>query len=101
MKLLSKIALAAVLSTALASPAFAGTAGVTGTRSAQPTDPATIAELQRAAAKALQDGRDGNKNNTAFRLKNYQIERLIAEMKAGEPVQQAQIDKALQPVHVW
>jgi hypothetical protein len=100
MKLYTKIALAAVLSTALASSAFAATPGVSRTPAFRP-DPATIAALQDAADKALQDGRNGNKNNVAFLRKNYEIERLITKLQEGKPVDEAQIDQALRPVHVW
>jgi hypothetical protein len=101
MKSFSSVCMALVASAALASPAVAGTAGVSGTRYAPAPDQATIAYLQSVADKALQDGRDGNKNNVAFRQKNYEIERLVAKMKAGEPVQQTEIEQALEPVHVW
>jgi hypothetical protein len=101
MKSFSSVCMALVVGAALASPALAGTAGVSGTHYAPAQDRATIAYLQRAADKALQDGRDGNKNNVAFRQKNYEIERLVAKMKAGEPLQQTEIEQALQPVHVW
>ena len=100
MKLRTKIALAAVLSTALASSAYAASPGVSQTPTVGP-DPGTIAELQEAADKALQDGRNGNKNNVAFLRKNYEIERLITKLQEGKPVDEAQIYRALQPVHVW
>jgi hypothetical protein len=58
-------------------------------------------ELQEAADKALEDGRNGNKNNVAFLRKNYEIERLITKLQEGKPVDEAQIDQALRPVHVW
>lgn len=101
MKSFSSVSMALVVGAALASPALAGTAGVSRTHYSPAQDQATIAGLQRAADRALQDGRDGNKNNVAFRQKSYEIERLVAKMKAGEPVQQAEIGQALQPVHVW
>ena len=101
MKSFSSVCMALVVSAALASPALAGTAGLSRTHYAPAQDEATIAGLQSAADRALQDGRDGNKNNVAFRQKNYEIERLVAKMKAGEPVQQSEIEEALQPVHVW
>jgi hypothetical protein len=101
MKSFSSVCMALAVSAALASPALAGSAGVAGTRYAPAQDEATIAYLQRAADKALQDGRDGNKNNVAFRQKNYEIESLVAKMKSGEPVQQTEIEQALLPVHVW
>lgn len=100
MKLHTKFALAAVLSTALASSALAASPGVSGIPAVRP-DPGTIAELQDAADKALQDGRNGNKNNLAFLRKNYEIERLMTKLEEGKPVDEAQIDQALRPVHVW
>jgi hypothetical protein len=100
MKLHTKIALAAVLSTALASSAYAASPGGSRTPAVRP-DPGTIAELRKAADKALQDGRNGNKNNVAFLRKNYEIERLITKLQEGNPVDEAQIDQALRPVHVW
>lgn len=78
----------------MASPAVSRTPAVR-------PDPGTIADLQEAADKALQDGRNGNKNNVAFLRKNYEIERLITKLQEGKPVGEAQIDQALRPVHVW
>ena len=100
MKLPSKIVLAAVLNTALASTASAASPGVSRTPTVSP-DPGTIAVLQDAADRALRDGRNGNKSNIAFLRKNYEIERLIAKLDEGKPVDEAQFDQALQPVHVW
>ena len=100
MKIQSKFAVAAVLAAAIATPAFAGSVGIQRTPAAH-VDEATVAELQTAANQARQDALDGNKNNLAFRRKDYEIEQVIAKIQNGQPVQDAQIDEALQPVHVW
>ena len=101
MKLQSKIAMAAIFATAIATPAFAGPVGTSRNfQNAQP-DSVTVAELQDAAQQAQHDAMTGNKNNLAFRRKNYQIEQVIAKIENGQPVEQDQIDASLQPVHVW
>ena len=100
MKTYSKILLSAVLSTAIASPAFAGPVGMRPDSTAQ-VDPATVAELQTAEVQTRQEAMNGNKNNLAFRRKDYEVEQLIAKIQGGQPVQDAQVDEALQPVHVW
>jgi hypothetical protein len=101
MKTQSKILLAAVLATAIASPAFAGPVGIMRANPTAQVDPATVAELQSAADQTRQEALNGNKNNLAFRRKDYEIEQLIAKIQDGQPVQDAQVDEALQPVHVW
>jgi hypothetical protein len=101
MKLQSKIAMAAILATAIATPAFAGAVGTSRNFNTASADPATIAELQDASQQALQDARTGNKNNLAFRRKSYEIDQTIAKIESGQPVDQAQIDQSLAPVHVW
>jgi hypothetical protein len=107
MKFFSKTMMAAVAAAAFATPAFAGPVGVSRTYTTSTyttttqTDPALIAKLQGAAQKALQDGRNGNKNNVAFGQKNYEIKQVIAQLENGQPVEQARIDDALEPVHVW
>jgi hypothetical protein len=101
MKIQSKIALAAVLATAIASPALAGSAGMVRSTPTAHIDEATVAELQSAEVQTRQDALNGNKNNLAFRRKDYQIEQVLAKIQDGQPVQEAQIDEALTPVHVW
>jgi hypothetical protein len=41
-----------------------------------------------------------NKNNPAFARKSYEDEQLIARLESGKPMDQKQIDEALQPVWV-
>jgi hypothetical protein len=101
MKLQSKIAVAAILATALATPAFAGPVGTSRNFQTAAPDSYTVAELQDAAQQARQDAMTGNKNNLEFRRKNYEIDQVIAKLQSGQPVDQAQIDESLQPVHVW
>jgi hypothetical protein len=100
MKKLSGLFVAGAFATALAVPAFAGPAGVSRSTSSQ-VDPTTIAALQEAAQKAIQDGRNGNKNNPEYGRKAYQINQLIDRLKAGDAVDPSEIDQALEPVHVW
>jgi hypothetical protein len=64
-------------------------------------DAATIKELQVAAQQALADGRNGGKNNLEYRRKNYEINLLIDKLQSGQQVDPAEIDKALEPVHIW
>ena len=92
---------AAALATTLAIPALAGPVGVSRTYNPAPPDSATIAELQDAAQEALRDGRNGNKNNIVFARKNYEINQLIDRLNNGQRVDPAEIDKALEPAHVW
>jgi hypothetical protein len=91
---------AAALATTLAIPALAGPVGVSRTYNSAPSA-ATIAGLQDAAQKATRDGRNGNKNNIAFARKNYEINQLIDRLNNGQRVDPAEIDMALEPVHVW
>lgn len=92
---------AAALATTLAIPALAGPVGVSRTYNSAPPNSATIAGLQDAAQKAIRDGRNGNKNNIAFARKNYEINQLIDRLNKGQRVDPAEIDMALEPVHVW
>lgn len=99
MKKLSGLLVAGAFATAIAIPAFAGPAGVS--KSTNAADPATIAALQEAAQNALREGRTGNKNNPEFEIKAQQINSLIDKLQNGAQVEPAEIDKALEPVHVW
>lgn len=106
MKRLSTIVAAATIVTTFAASALAGPVGVnvpkanTGNTSVRP-DPATIAELQEAGQEALRDGRNANKNNPEFGRKSYEINQLIDRLNNGQRVDPAEIDKALEPVHIW
>ena len=100
MKKLSTITAAGAIALTLSSSAFAGPVGVSRAYATQ-FDPQTIAELQQASEAAQREARTGNKDNLAFGQKSYQIDSLIGRMQSGQPVDQAQIDNALQPVRVW
>ncbi len=100
MKTLSTIIAAGAIALTLSSSALAGPVGVSRTYATQP-DPQTISELQQASDAAQREARNGNKDNLAFGRKSYQIDQLIGRMQSGQPVEQAQIDDALQPVRVW
>ena len=100
MKKLSTIMAAGAIALTLSSSAFAGPVGVSRTYATQ-VDPQTISELRQASDAAQREARTGNKDNLAFGQKSYQIDSLIGRMQSGQPVDQAQIDNALQPVRVW
>lgn len=106
MKRISTIVAAATIVTTFTASALAGPVGVNvprgnaGNTNVRP-DAATIAELQEAGQQALRDGRNANKNNPEFGRKNYEINRLIDRLNNGQQVDPAEIDKALEPVHVW
>ena len=56
-----------------------------------------LPRLQSASDQA-QVAAQGSKNHLPFTYRSYDIDRLIAKIQNGEPVTQAQIDWALQPV---
>jgi hypothetical protein len=102
MKKLSAISILTVAATfALATSSFSGAVPNNGGTTTSANDAATITELQVAAKKALDEGRNGNKNNLEFRRKNYEINLLIDRLQSGQQVDPADIDKALEPVHIW
>ena len=101
MKLSTIAILTAAATFALATASFSGTVARNDTVAAQTADPQTIAKLEDAAQQALADGRNGNKNNLEFRRKNYEINLLIDRLQSGQQVDPAEIDKAMEPVHVW
>jgi outer membrane biogenesis lipoprotein LolB len=104
MKKLSTISILAAAATfALATSSFSGAVPNNGSAQPQQTqvDAQTIAELQTAAKQALADGRNGGKNNLEYQRKNYEINLLIDRLQSGQQVDPADIDKALEPVHIW
>jgi flagellar motility protein MotE (MotC chaperone) len=100
MKSVSSILSAAAFAAILAAPAIAGPVGVTRSYTSSRPDPTVIAELQDASEQALREARN-NKNNPEFLRKNYEIDQLIERMKSGQRVEPAELDKALEPAHVW
>jgi hypothetical protein len=102
MKRLSTIAtLTAAATFAMVTSSFSGPVPNTGGNTSRTADAATVAQLQVAAKQALADGRKGNKNNIEFLRKNYEINLLIDRLQSGQQVDPADIDKAMEPVHVW
>jgi len=101
MKKVSTIFFAAAVTTTLAAPAFAAAVGVSRSYTTAQPDQTTIAELQDASQAAQREARVGNKNNLEFRRKSYEIDQLIERMKSGQSVDPAELDKAMEPVHVW
>ena len=98
---LSTLVAAATLALAVSAPALAGGVGLVRSYPAGQPNAVTIAELQKASATALCEGREGNKNNAAFVLKSNQDNGLIARLDSAQPVDQKEVDEALQPVQVW
>lgn len=101
MKKVTTILFAAAITTTFAVPAFAGAVGVSRSYSTAQPDQETIAELQDASEAAQREALDGNKNNLEFRRKSYEIDQLIERMKSGQPVDPAELDKAIEPARVW
>jgi hypothetical protein len=108
MKRLSTISAAAVLATTFAIPAWAGLTGMGRTapeaqaNTAQTqVNPELIAKLKEASEEAVREGRNGNKNNAEFVLKNVQINDLIERLKSGHKVDPLEIDQAFEPARVW
>jgi hypothetical protein len=101
MKKLSTILAAGTVALTLSAPALAGSVGVSRDYATTPTDAATIAELEQATEAAQREARDGNKDNPAFAQKSAEIDQVIERLKSGQPVNQEQIDAALQPVSIW
>ena len=104
MKKLSAIAIMTAAATfALTTSSFSGPVPHDNgsTAQTQPVDQETIAKLETAANQALADGRNGNKNNPEFARKNYEINLLIDRLQSGQQVDPDEINKALEPVHVW
>jgi hypothetical protein len=100
MKKFTVVAFTLASTFALASASFSGAVPSNGAPTAQ-ADQQTISQLQVAAKQALSDGRNGNKNNPAYLRKNYEINQLIDKLQSGQQVDPSEIDKALEPTHVW
>ena len=101
MKRFSTIFATGLLTLTLTAPALAASVGVSPGNAVTKPDPATIAELQEASRTAQREAYEGNKGNLAFGRKSYEIDQLVARIKAGQQVDQQQVDEALQPVSVW
>ena len=101
MKKTSAILSAAAIAITLATPALAAPVGVSRSYAPQEPDQTTIAELQDASEAAKRDALEGNKNNLEFRRKSYEIDQLVERVKSGQHVNPAELDRALEPGHVW
>jgi multidrug efflux pump subunit AcrB len=102
MKKLSTISILAAAATfALATSSFSGAVPNNSSAAQTQVDANTIAQLQTAAKQALADGRNGGKNNLEYQRKNYEINLLIDRLQSGQQVDPAEIDKAMEPVHIW
>ena len=101
MKKVKTILFASAVTAAFALPAFAAPVGVSRSYTTVQADPTVIADLQGASQAAKRDALTGNKNNLEFRRKSYEIDQLVERMKSGQNVDPAELDNALEPVHVW
>jgi len=97
----SSILSVAAIAITLATPALAASPGVSRSYVQPQADQTTIAELQDASNAAKRDALEGNKNNLEFRRKSYEVDQLIERVKSGQDVDPAELDKALEPAHVW
>jgi hypothetical protein len=84
---------------ALATASFSG--AVPNNSAPLTADQQTVAKLQTAANQALADGRNGGKNNIEYARKNYEINLLIDRLQSGQRVDPSEIDKAMEPTHIW
>ena len=101
MKKLFTIAMLTASATfALATASFAG-AVPNNSKASPANDAATISQLQLAAQQALADGRNGGKNNPEYRRKSYEINLLVDRLQRGQQVDPAEIDEAMERVHIW
>ena len=101
MKKTSSILSVAAIAITLATPALAASVGISRSYVQPQADQTTIAELQDASDAAKRDALEGNKNNLEFRRKSYEVDQLIERVKSGQHVDPAELDKALEPAHVW
>ena len=98
MKSIISITASAAFVLGLALPALAGPVGwgrapIASSYQAQ-EDLAMLANASGEAKAAAQ----GSKNHLPFAYRSYDIDKLIAKIQNGEPVTQAQVDRALQPI---
>ena len=57
--------------------------------------------LEVASQRDIDDARNGNKNGAEFTQKAAQANDVASELADGDVVTVAEVDDALQPVHVW
>ena len=98
MKSITSITASVAFLIGLALPALAGPVGI----ERQPIvtswhAQADLEKLQSASGQAAVAAQ-GSKNHLPFTYRSYDINKLISRIQNGEPVSQAQVDQALQPV---
>ena len=98
---LSTILATGALALTLSTPVLAGSVGIARNYLTIQPDAEKIAELQQASEAAQREAREGNKDNSAFAQKSYQIDSLVQRMESGQQVSQNQVNEALQPVWIW
>jgi hypothetical protein len=101
MKKLSTIFAAGAVALTLSTPVLAGSVGISKTYATARPDAQTIADLKQASDAAQREAREGNKSNSVFAQKSYEIDQLVQRIKSGQQVAQKQVDEALQPVWIW
>jgi hypothetical protein len=101
MKRLSTLLAAGTLALTLATPAFAGSAGIARSYPITQPDAQTIADLQQASEAAQREAREGNKDNPAFAQKTVEIAQVEQRLESGQQVPQNEVNEALQPVWIW
>ena len=98
MKSIISITASAAFVLGLAIPALAGPIGIE--RASMVTSPQAqedLVLLQNASGEA-QVAAQGSKNHPPFTYRSYDIDQLISRIQNGDPVSQAEVDQALQPV---
>jgi hypothetical protein len=65
------------------------------------TAPQIVGALEQASQRDMDDARNGNKNGAEFIQKAAEADDVATQLANGETVTIAEVDDALQPVHVW
>ena len=65
------------------------------------TEPQIVEALEQASQRDMQEASNGNKNGAEFTEKGVEANDLATQLTNGYPVTVAQVDDALEPVHVW
>jgi hypothetical protein len=86
--------------------AFAGSVGIQRTDVYETlpqymTTPQVVDALEQASQRDIDDARNGNKNGAEFTQKAVEANDVASELANGDIVTVAQVDDALEPVHIW
>lgn len=100
MKRISSLFAATAITITFATSAFAGSVGISRNYPTVQPDQTTLAELEDASQAASSQASQ-HRNNLEFQRKSYEIDQLIDRIKAGQQVDPAEIDKAMEPAHKW